>query len=115
VGDCTGPNDCDPTALREKAAANADNPQLLEVTVDNFRVRNVDQYRVTSPVFGAFFPQGAIFGLEPGTHTPLVSDGYWLLLTPLSRGPHTIHFKGVAGAAAGGFVVDVTYHLTVAK
>ncbi len=115
MGDCTGPNDCDPTALRKPAAANVDNPQLLEVSIDDVRVQNLAQNRVTSPVFSAFFPQKAIFGLEPGTHSPLVSDGYWVLLNPLSRGAHTIHIKGIANPSAGGFVVDVKYHLTVTK
>jgi hypothetical protein len=115
VGDCTGPSDCDPTALRKPAAANVDNPQLLEVSIDGVGVRNVDQYRVTSPVFNAFFPQGAIFGIAPGTHGPLVSDGYWLVVKPLSQGQHTIHITGVASPSAGGSIYEVTYRLTVTK
>jgi hypothetical protein len=115
VGDCTGPNDCDPTALRKPAAANVDNPQTLEVSIDNVRVQNLAQNRVTSPVFSVFFPQDAIFGLHPGTHSPLVSDGYWVLLKPLSRGAHTIRIKGVSSPSSGGLVIDVTYHLTVTK
>jgi hypothetical protein len=112
VGDCTGPGDCDPTALRKSAAARVDNPQLLEITIDSVGVINVDRYRVTSPVFSAFFPQGAIFGLDPGTHSPLVSDGYWLLVKPLSQGQHTIHIKAVF---SNGDIVDVTYVLKVKK
>jgi hypothetical protein len=112
VGDCTDPSDCDMTALRKQAAANVDNPQVLEVSIDGVQVQNVAQYRVTSPVFNAFFPPGAIFGISAGTHGPLVSDGYWLLLKPLSPGAHTIHFKGVSST---GFVVEVTYQLTVTQ
>jgi hypothetical protein len=112
VGDCTGPSDCDPTQLRALAAVGEDNPQLLEVKVDNAQVKNLDQYRVASPVFTVFFPQNAVFGLEPGTHGPVVSDGYFVLLKPLSPGPHTIHLKGVAN---DGFTVEVTYYLTVTK
>jgi hypothetical protein len=112
VGDCTGPSDCDPTQLRALAAVGQDNPQLLEVRVDNAQVKSLDQYRVTSPVFTVFFPQNAVFGLEPGTHGPVVSDGYFVLLKPLSPGSHTIHLKGVSN---NGFTVEVTYHLTVTK
>jgi hypothetical protein len=113
VGDCTGASDCDPTQLRALAGAGQDNPQLLEVRVDNAQVKSLDQYRVTPAVYTVFFPQNAVFGLEPGTHGPVVSDGYFVLLKPLSPGPHTIHLKGIA--AGKGFVVEVTYHLTVTK
>ena len=45
---------------------------------------------------------------------PNVSDGYWLLPSPLSAGKHTIYFKGtVTGGPFQGFVVEVTYKLTV--
>ena len=109
VGDCTGPSDCNPTSLRELAAESVDNP-TLEVRVDHVAVKNLDQYRVTSPVFNVFFPQGAVFGLEPGTHGPVVSDGFWLLLNPLSQGTHTIQ---VSSNSSGTFGVDVTWTLTV--
>jgi hypothetical protein len=112
VGDCTGPSDCDPTQLRALAAVDQDNPQLLEVRVDKAQVKNLDQYRVTPPVFTVFFPQNAVFSLEPGTHGPMVSDGYFVILKPFSPGPHTIHLKGVSH---GGFTVEVTYDLTVTK
>jgi hypothetical protein len=114
VGDCTGPLDCDPTALRAAAAKNADNPVSLEATIDYVRVKNLGQYRVTSPVFNAFFPPSSINGTSAGTHGPLVSDGYWLLLSPLSPGAHTIHFKGVFNVLSNGGTVEVTYLLTVA-
>jgi hypothetical protein len=119
VGDCdrNDPNNpCDINKLRELAADNVDDPELLEVIIDNVPVKNIQQYRVASPVFSAVFLQvDPLFGLPPGLHTPLVSDGYWLLLAPLSRGAHTIRIRGVASPSAGGFVVDVTYHLTVTK
>ena len=119
--DCpNGPDDCNPTQLRSSAAEGQDDPQLLEVRVDNAQVKNVDQYRVTSPVFSAFFPEKAILpdsivpgGTVPhGSHGPLISDGYFVLLKPLSPGSHTIHLKGVAN---NGFAVEVTYRLTVTK
>ena len=46
----------------------------------------------------------------PGTS---VSDGYFVMLAPLSAGQHTIHFKGSEGAAPNTFTLDITYHLTV--
>jgi hypothetical protein len=110
--DCepSAPGLCDLNALRALAAAFVDNPITLEVTVDGHRLRNVGDYRVQSPVFTLTSPVGAIFGLPSGTTTPNLSDGYWLLLAPLSAGAHTIIING---AGNSGFAVVVTYHLTI--
>ena len=110
VGDCTGPSDCNVTALRALAAAAEDNPMTLMVSIDGRNVKNLSQFRVTSPVFNYFLPADNILGISSGTYGPLVSDGYWLLLKPLSPGTHTIHFKGVSNSA---FESEVTYNLTV--
>jgi hypothetical protein len=109
LGDCTGPDDCDPNVLRASAAADVGNP-TNEVTIDHVKVKNLDQYRVTSPVFSVFLPKDdPVFGLAPGTHSPVVSDGFWLLLNPLSRGHHTIQIK----SGTPPFVFDLMYILTV--
>jgi hypothetical protein len=114
VSDCpNGPDDCPIQKIRALAAANVDNPEALEATIDGVRVKNLIEYRVASPVFSAFFPDGAIFDIPKGVHHPLVSDGYWLLLAPLSHGKHTIHFNGVA--SGGAFGLGITYHLDVTK
>ena len=78
--------------------------------------------RSQSPVFTALFPPDRsppfdnVFGLDPKTLTgyPIVSDGFWVMLPPLSPGnhngpepgDHTLHFK--AGEAQ-----NITYYLTV--
>ena len=41
VGDCTGPDDCNPTALRKLAAAQQDDPVLLKIRIDNVPVHNL--------------------------------------------------------------------------
>jgi hypothetical protein len=41
---------------------------------------------------------------------PVASDGYWLMVEPLSPGTHTVNF---GGAMLGGFSIDVTYTLVV--
>jgi hypothetical protein len=113
LSDCPdGPNECDLSSIRALAAAFNDNPQSLELKVDNMRVKNLDQYRVTSPVFNAFFPKNAIFDIPHGSHGPLVSDGYFVLLKALSPGAHTISIRAVN---SDGFSVPVTYHLIVTK
>lgn len=64
--------------------------------------------RSQSPVFSAKFPADNIFGLDPSllTDYPIVSDGFWIMLLPLSKGTHVLHFRA-------GDAQDVTYHLTV--
>jgi hypothetical protein len=109
--DCepTAPDPCNINALRALAAAFADSATALEVTVDGHTLKDVPAHRVQSPVFTLTYPEGAVFGLPSGTFTPNLSDGYWLLLAPLSTGSHTIRLKGTVGI----FTVEVTWHLTV--
>ncbi|HEY1497424.1 MAG TPA: hypothetical protein VGF49_22860 [Candidatus Solibacter sp.] len=42
---------------------------------------------------------------------PAASDGYWLMLNPLSPGPHIINFGGTAKNTS--FQLDITYNITV--
>lgn len=56
------------------------------------------QYRVASPAFEAVY-----FG---ASYDRIVADGVYLLLEPLTTGPHTIRFTVLDWT-------DVTYHLTV--
>jgi hypothetical protein len=45
-----------------------------------------------------------------------ISEGYWVVLPPLSRGAHTLTIHGAACNAATGdvfFEIGVTYHLTI--
>jgi hypothetical protein len=41
-----------------------------------------------------------------------VSGGYYIMLTPLSKGQHTLHFRGSIGNPPV-FTLDITYHLNV--
>jgi len=40
-----------------------------------------------------------------------LTNGFWLMLKPLSRGQHTLNFQG--GIEDFGFSLDVTYYITV--
>jgi hypothetical protein len=64
--------------------------------------------RSQSPVFRAKFPDDNVFGLAADTLTgyPIVSDGFWVMLPPLSPGSHELHFKA-------GDQQNVRYKLTV--
>lgn len=104
---------CNVNTLRASAEASENNPKQLIVTVDGVQPKKLGDpisQRVTSPVFSINLSEDNIIGAPSGGYTPNVSDGYWIMLAPLSTGTHTIHFKGVTNS---DFVVDVTYNLTV--
>jgi len=58
-----------------------------------------------------------VFGLNvpAGAYDSAVNDGYYLMLSPLAPGPHTLHFTA-SGSFTGGepeVLQDVTYELEV--
>ena len=84
--------------------------------IDGRIVQNLDLYHVQSPVFSMDFPEDNMFGVEPGEYTACMSDGMYLMLAPLSVGPHTIRSRAILEwpfFPGGHHYVDVTYHLTV--
>jgi hypothetical protein len=96
--------------LRDIIGPLVDNPTLT-CEVDGQTIQNLLNYREQSSVFSVTVPEGNLLGLDPGTYAPCVDDGYYLMLAPLSRGQHTIHFT--AETAGQEFSLDVTYHLTI--
>jgi len=83
----------------------------LEATLDGNPIifnPNTPIIRSQSPVFTASFPPDNVFGLALSqlTGRPIVSDGFWVMLPPLSPGVHILHFEA-------GDAQNVTYTLTV--
>jgi hypothetical protein len=77
-------------------------------------------FRVQSPPFTFTLPADNILTFSgevgpgggpfpPGTFFPMVGDGFYVMLAPLSSGKHTIQFSG----QSGGFMLTVIYNLTV--
>jgi hypothetical protein len=104
---------------RDLVASLVDSATALSAAIDGRAVENITAYRSPTPEGGAYmvdFPEGdvwgltTVYGLPPGSYGPSVSDGYYLMLTPLSAGKHTIQ---IAAADSTGFSLDVTYNLTV--
>jgi hypothetical protein len=86
----------------------------LQATLDGRELTDLGAYRVSSPDFTFLYPEDNIFGISNGPGTgQAVSDGYWVLLAPLSAGEHTLSFSGCFDEAAGGFCFGATYNLTV--
>ncbi|MGE5611135.1 MAG: hypothetical protein ACM359_17930 [Bacillota bacterium] len=92
---------------------------LLYASVDE-QVRNIWIYRAASPAggFQVTVPESNIFDspsdgfdLPGGTYSPAATDGWWLLVEPLSPGLHKIAFKGGTGDL--DLVQGTIYNITV--
>ena len=103
-----------------RACAKADQDLVIgkEIIVDGVSVGSLDSYRFQSPLLNLTYPENNIAGIPPQT-AKAVSDGFWILLEPLSPGNHEIHFKAALGdpTAVGiaNFALDVRYLLTVVE
>jgi hypothetical protein len=75
-------------------------PEDIFASIDGVAVTNLHQYRATSPPFSFYFREvdnhlSAYYGQTVvGLLDPLVVDGYWLLLEPLTPGPHVLRTGG---------------------
>ena len=78
---------------------------------DGIAVPDVARYLEDSVIFEAPVPADNFFGLPDGFVTaPDVDSGYYLVVRPLTPGPHTIRF---GGNMPPDFTVDVTYNLEI--
>lgn len=96
--------------------------QSMTCEIDGVAVKNIwdpvalsSAYRVATPVFSYWLPaqdnMQQSWDIEiSGWVGPAVGDGVYLMLAPLSVGPHTIH---IGGGNPGVFVLDITYNITV--
>ncbi|MEY2410137.1 MAG: hypothetical protein QOF48_2807 [Verrucomicrobiota bacterium] len=105
------------TATDQLAIANgfADYITDLSFTVDAKSIANIGNFRVTSPQFSFMAPTPWIFGPTGGTGTA-TGVGYFVMLAPLSKGSHTIHYTGAfkfSDAPEDYIGVDMTYHIKV--
>jgi hypothetical protein len=90
-----------------------DTAQDLACEIDGKPVQNLKAYRAQSLPFSVQAPKENLFGvpeLADATDALGVDDGIYLMLAPLSRGQHTIHFHAKLGDNPA---MDVTYKLTV--
>jgi hypothetical protein len=107
--------------LRAEIAPCMDAVTALSVEVDGLPIENFnrlqEKFRVRSVVFEVSLPDNNLFGLVPGTYSPAVDDGFYMMLKPLGVGTHTLHVSGATDGCpiAGGtpFAVDVTYNLNI--
>jgi hypothetical protein len=79
-------------------------------------LQNLEKFRIQSPLFNVTFPENNVFGGKPG-FTPMLSDGWWILLEPLPPGKHELRFSGTIPdnptTGTRGFANEVSYSLIV--
>lgn len=88
-------------------------------TIDGRAANITEDFRVASPQFSFTAPTPWVFGDTGGAGTA-VGDGYYVMVSPLSVGEHTITITGkfhLSAEETGGDPVDfetnVTWHITV--
>jgi hypothetical protein len=87
----------------------------LSFSVDGRPINNIGDFRVTSPQFSFTAPTPWIFGDTGGTGLS-TGVGYFVMLSPLAVGTHTIHYTGAfkfSEAPEDYVAVDMTYRVTV--
>jgi hypothetical protein len=103
--------------LTEGAVALIDLTTELEADLDGVNVPDLFSYRGTSNMYSFAGDSSLTAVFDPcitGSDQKAVSDGYWLLLAPLSAGPHTLHFRAKLVFPDGSsFSPEATYNLTV--
>jgi hypothetical protein len=96
-------------------------PSTVSCWVDGAPISHLkERFRVQSTAFGFTLPADnllkAVYGnpnFVAGTYFPAVDDGWYVMLSPLPAGPHTIHLHGYLPVY--DFTLDVTYNLNVTK
>ncbi len=104
--------------LQTDLAGFLDTVDALECDLDGTQIPGLLGYRVgPGGPFSVTFPEGNVFqafgcsNVTAGTYFPFVSGGYYLMLSPLPSGDHTLHFSGHSTL---GFGLEITYHIQVA-
>ena len=102
--------------LRDWAAGGFDSYRDVFAVIDGKPVTQLTDYRQRSPSYGLVLPKDNVFQpLSPGYQDGVViedqiSDGIWVMLSPLSPGDHTVAF---GGKNTFGWSLAVTNRITV--
>jgi hypothetical protein len=124
--DCPGTSDEDFTdaEVRDMLATTSAGDLVCQLTstLDGAAISSLQiaTVRTQSPKFGSVLPENNIVACEPplppGKTGSQISEGYWVMLPPLSPGKHTLTLHGAGCDSETGavfFETGVTYDLTV--
>jgi hypothetical protein len=88
----------------------------VSATIDGRPVQRPQSYLSKSVLFEVVLPDGNLLGVPEGfLIKPAVDEGYYLLLTALTPGRHTITFDSAPGTSPCAVDVHVQYDLLVAR
>lgn len=90
----------------------------LTCTIDGVPVEDIKSYRTRTPYGSEYqvtLPEGNITGVLPaGTYGPALADGYYLFLTPFSKGKHVIRVTGTVPWTDGEYIsFETNFNITV--
>jgi hypothetical protein len=102
-------------SVKNGAALNNENVLSINVELDGEIIPEAKEYRIKS---NKCFD---LFGLIPKEHNarkvfPSATDGYWLMLKPLSKGKHNLKFSAQYNRVNGSFgkmAQDIEYEIEV--
>lgn len=100
--------------LTSSAGELMDLAEGFEVILDGVHLNNEQNYRFPSGLFYFTGNPDLTNCFDPcitGEEQAAASDGYWMMLKPLTYGQHTLQFK--AEVPEFGFALDVTYNITI--
>jgi len=99
--------------LRASIGAILDQATAVSCELDGVSLTNLSDYRVQSPLYQIALPASNLADVPGGGTGLSVADGYYVMITALNSGPHTIHTHGEVPTL--GFVQDITYNLTIER
>ena len=57
---------------------------IMRASLDGVPLKNLEKYKVTSPLFNITIPKDNVFGSPAGT-SGVMADGFWVFLDPVTR------------------------------
>jgi hypothetical protein len=102
--------------LTEGAVNTIDQAVNLQASLDGAKIPILPSYRGTSNMSSFSGDPSLTAPFDPcitGSQQKAVSDGYWLLLAPLSPGQHTLQFGGALAVNPPMTLEGATYNLIV--
>jgi hypothetical protein len=98
--------------LKARSGEQEDAVISLYSYIDGSSLPDLARYRIRSDDFEVDLPPSNILDSPPG-RTRAVSDGYWIILKPLSPGTHELRFGASGSFRDRHFSTDITYHLWI--
>jgi hypothetical protein len=104
--------------LNNAAKKDQDSVNSLYLKVDDreYLMKDLLKYRSHTEPFRVVFANNGLFGVTQGGPSTAVSDGFYILTEPLTKGNHTVHYKSSLlcpdpGCAEVAYAQDISYDI----